>query len=220
MASRRGVWLFAFVFVALLINLPVAHTAWTRHRLAENGINTSVEVIDAEGVPDDDPEVFFVTYKFSEDIDPEQNEFSTEVDEETFTYAETSDQLQVRYLEGKPGAHVVEGQVTRRFQLVLVALGDLALLAFFILYLKFGRRDNVIRLLATSDIERSRSAAYGLSQVSGDEWVVTGEITKIVDDVVTMVTHGNQEVQVTLGEHESLVGYQQPCQVRGRELPS
>lgn len=219
MASRRGVWLFAFILVALLINLPVAHTAWTRHRIAENGITTSVEVIDAEGVPDDDPEVWFLTYRFPEEIDPERREFNAEVDEETFRFAQTSDQVEVSYLEGNPGAHVVEGQVTRRFQLVLVALGDAALLVFLFLYLRFGRRDTTLRLLATSDIERSRSEAYAVSQVSGDEWVVIGEISKIAGDVITLVSGAGREVEVTLGEHENLVGYQQPCQVRGRELP-
>src|SRR5688500_12234976 len=114
----------------MLINLPVAHSTWTRHRIAQDGIITTVEVLDAEGVPDDDPEVYFVTYRFDEDIDEEQNEYNSEVDEEAFTTARTSNQLQVRYLDGDPGAHVVEGEVRHRFVLVLLALGDLALLGF------------------------------------------------------------------------------------------
>lgn len=219
MTSRRGVWLFAFVLVAILINLPVAHTAWTRHQIAQDGIITTVEVLDAEGVPDDDPQVWFVTYRFPEDIDDERREFNAEIDEETYLTARTSNQLQVSYLEDDPGAHVVEGEVRHRFVLVLVALGDLALLVFLALFLKFGRRSSMLRLLATSDVERSRSQAYGVSQVSGDEWVVIGEITSISGDVLTLVADGGREVEVTLGEHDNAVGYQQPCEVRGRELP-
>jgi len=218
-ASRRGVWLFALACVALLINLPILYSAWINHRIAEDGITTTAEVVDAEGVPDDDPEVWIVTYKFTEEIDPDQNEYQIQVDEETFNYAKTSDLVEVRYLDGKPGAHVVKGHVSNNLLLIMVILGDLALLGFLWLYLKVGRRDSTLKLLATSDVERSRDAAYGVSQVSGDEWVVIGEINKIVGDVITLVTVGGREVQVTLAEHENLVGYQQPCQVRGRELP-
>lgn len=211
-------WLFTFVFLALLINGPIAHSAWTRHQIAEDGITTDAEVVSAEGVPNDDPTLYFVTFKFEREIDPEQREFNVEVDEATYHSARTSKQIRVRYLEDDPGANVVEGQVERKFQLVLVALADVALLVFLLLYLKFGRTGGPLRLLATSDIERTQPG-FALSQVSGDEWVVQGEIVKIVDDVVTMVSEGGRHVQVTLGEHANLVGYQQPCQVRGRELP-
>lgn len=219
MASRRGVWLFAFILVALLINLPVAHDRWTRHRIADDGRNTEVDVVKLDPVPKDDPEAWFVNYQFPEEIDPEEKTYSAQVDEETFGYADTSRRLTARYLEDDPQAHVLEGEVRNNFVLVLIALGDVALLAFFFLYLRFGRRDTTLRLLATSDIERSRSEAYAVSQVSGDEWVVIGEISKIAGDVITLVSGAGREVEVTLGEHENLVGYQQPCQVRGRELP-
>lgn len=218
MTSRRGVWLFSFVFLALLINGPTAHGAWTRHRIAEDGVTTYAEVVTAEGVPEDDPTLYFVTFTFPREIDQEQREFSVEVDEATYHYAKTSQQIQVRYLADNPGANVVAGQVERKFALVLVVLADIALLAFLVLYLRFGRREGPLRLLATSDIERTRPG-FALDQVSADEWVVTGEIVKIADDVVTMVSQGGRQVQVTLGEHENRVGYQQPAQVRGRTLP-
>ncbi len=220
MASRRGVWLFAFVLVALMINLPFAHNAWTRHKISDQGLVTTVEVVDTEPVPDaDDPKVFFISYKFPEEVDADQKQYDAEVDEETFNFARTSKQVEVQYLEDDPSAHVVQGEVRRKFPWVLLGLGDFALLVFLGLYLKFGRRDTTLKLMATSDIERSRSEMYGLSQVSADEWVVIGEISNIVGDVVTLVTEGGREVEVALAEYENKVGYQQPCQVRGRELP-
>ena len=119
------------VLVALLINLPFAHSAWTRHRIAQDGITTTVEVVDAEGVPDDDPEIWFISYQFPEEIEEDQKTYDAEVDEETWNFASTSKQVRVRYLEDNPSAHVVQGEVRRMFPWVLLGLGDLALLAFF-----------------------------------------------------------------------------------------
>lgn len=218
MASRRGVWLFSFVFLALAINGPIAYSQWQRHQIAQDGVVGTADVARTDSAPDDgDPTRFFVAFRFSKEVDPEQQEFTAEVDEETFNSADGSKLIRVRYLPDDPSANVVEGQVDRKLPYVMIAVADLCLLAFFALYWRFGRREGPLRLLATSDVERSRSA-YAVTQVSGDEWVITGEIAKIIGDVVTMVSEGGREILVTLGEHETKVGYQQPATVRGRTL--
>jgi hypothetical protein len=213
------VWVLALVAVTLLINVPIANTAWVRYRLASEGLETTATVHKAEGVPKDDPGAWFVRYSLPENIDPEGRQFSTEVDKQTFEEAKASEEVTVTYLDGKPRAHVVEGQVTRRFGLFLVGLADVVLLLMFLLYFFFGRKqDAPLALLATADVRRC-APSWTLRPVGKDEYVATGEIVDIAGDVIVLETEGGRRVRLVLGDHTNDLGYQQPAEIRGRVLP-
>jgi hypothetical protein len=97
--------------VALLINLPIAVGWWTSYRLDEVGVTTTATAKEAESLPrgSADPQKFFIGYQLPRDADPEGREFTAEIDEQTFTAAKSTRQIEVVYLEGKPGANRVDG---------------------------------------------------------------------------------------------------------------
>lgn len=218
-SARRGVWVLSFLVVTLLINVPIAHTAWTRNRIENSGIETAAHVVEAKGVPASSPGAWFVVYEFPEDIDPDKQEYTVEVDEETYHYAVTSEQVDVRYLPDDPGAHIVEGEVGNSFGLWLVAFADIALLLMLLLYVFYGRRqDAPLQLLATADVRRCKPS-WSLQQLTKDEYVATGEIVVIEDDHIVLETQGGKRIRLVLGDHANEVGYQQPAEIRGRVLP-
>ncbi len=217
--TRTGVWVLCLIVVTLLINVPIANTAWVRYQVANSGVETQATVEAAEGVPEDDPGAWFLLYSLPDDVDPEGREFNTEVDKETYEEALASKTVTVTYLEDDPGAHVVEGQVTQRFGLVMVALADVVLLLMGLLYLFFGRRqDRPLELLATADVRRCRPS-WTLVKLSHEEYVATGEIVEAADGAIVLETEGGRRVRLVLGDHTNDVGFQQPAEIRGRALP-
>lgn len=217
--TRTGVWVLCLIIVTLLINLPIANTAWVRYQVSHSGVETTATVERAEGVPADDPGAWFLLYSLPEDVDPERRQFNTEVDKETYEEALASNRVRVTYLEDNPGAHVVEGQVTRRFGLVMVALADVVLLLMGLLYLFLGRRQNLpLQLLATADVRRCRPS-WTLTKLDHDEYVATGEIVDVADDAIVLETEGGRRVRLVLADQRNDVGFQQPAEIRGRVLP-
>lgn len=218
LSARKGIWLLSLVGVTLLINLPIAQTAWNRHKLSTEGITTYAEVTHAEGVPKDDPQLWFVRFRLPEDVDAEKREFSAEVTEATYDQAVADDRLEVTYLEDDPQANTVEGAVERSMGLWLVAFADVALLLMFALYLAVGRnREKALVLLATADVRRC-APGHSITEVPGGEYLVTGDVVEIEDDAIVVESEGGRRVRLVLGDHTNEVGYQQPVEIRGREL--
>jgi hypothetical protein len=218
--TRRPVLLLALVFVAALINLPLAHHAWTDYRLDSAGLDVTADVVRTEAVPDErDARQFFVTFRMPRDADPERREFVSEVDRPAYDRARSTRTISVEYLQGSPNANRVAGSVERRIGLWMTLMGDLALLVILGLMLTVGRgrRDGLV-LLADADPVRCPPGG-AVEAIGQDEYVVRGEVVRIADGEVVLDTGGGRQVTVVLGDFVNPAGYQQPVEVRGRALP-
>lgn len=224
-ATRRtGLWLLGFVAVVLVINLPFAWTLWTRYQLAQEGVTTQAVVEqDPErtlGVPEGDPQAWYVAYRLPEDLDPAQDLHSTEVERAVFDDATATGEVEVTYLPDDPRTHVVEGQVFHRLAYVLVGFADLALLAMLLLYVFVGRKQGKELLLeALGDVERC-PPSWTMTELDDDEWLVTGEVAELFDDGLVIVSREGRRVRVRLGQWHNEIGHQQPARVRGRAVDS
>jgi hypothetical protein len=219
-SSRRGVWILTVGIVALLINLPIAHSWWTSYRLDTVGVTTTATVKEAEALPrgSADPQKFFIVYQLPREADPEGREFTAEIDEQTFTTAKSSKQIDVLYLEGKPGANRVAGSRSGSIGIWIAVLADLALVGALLLAMRFGLKpDKPLVLLATADVKRCKPM-FGVD-LDGVEYVVRGDVIEMGEGEIVVHAGAGREVRVVLGEYRNPVGYQQPAEVRGRELP-
>lgn len=206
------------VLLVLFINLPVLHSTWTQWRVDRAGVEATVPLVDHDVMtPDEDPR-YWVAFRYPEDVGPDARVWQAEVDEQTYDAVVAAGELDVRYLEGRPAAYEVEGQVRHWSGLVATLVADLVLLLVVLLLWRFGGRSRPLplRMAAIGDVERSPPGAV-LEQVEGDLWLVRGEVAGIEDDEIVLDL-GDQDVLVILDGHANPVGYQQPAQVRGRML--
>ena len=109
--------------LVFLVNLPAVDEGWTKHQVDTKGHRVTAVVIDARKLDGH----YLVDYRLPESEDPKQAKFSASVDEETFRYAESSDQLGVRMISGKPGSNRPDGLVESSLFKVIAIAGDLVL---------------------------------------------------------------------------------------------
>ncbi len=109
--SRRTNRILLVVVLVAFINLPVLHSTWTRWQVDRNGTDTVAEVVDTRVLGEDADPSYWLVFRFSDSIDPEQLPWTARVDRETFEEASAQGSVEVRVLEDRPAAHVVEGQV-------------------------------------------------------------------------------------------------------------
>jgi hypothetical protein len=215
-ASRRAAILMV-VALLLLFTLPAAWTIWNSWRLDEVGVSTEATVTRTNAVPKAKPTEFFVYYSLPADADPRRGAYVARVSEQAWQDAKATESIEATYLDGKPGVNRVKGQVRSNFGLVMIALGDLALLGMLALALKFRpTREKQLVLLATADVVRARPG-FAVEQ-DGVEHVVRGDVVKIGDGEIALHVGEGTEVRVVLGEYRNPVGYQQPAEVRGRRF--
>lgn len=218
-AQSRGAVFLCVGLLALLVNAALLFSLWTDWRLDRSGVRTTAEVLETTTVPENsaDPQKFYVKYQLPAEADGEQKDFSAEVDESTWHEADLSGEIEVTYLQGRPGANRVEGQVTGTLMFWLVGLCDLVLLFFAAMAWKFAPRpEKPLVLLATADVQRAKP---GFSvRPEGDEMVVVGDVLRIEDGRVVIHVGNDAEVTIVLGEYQNPVGYQQAAEARGRVL--
>ncbi|MFL6002001.1 MAG: hypothetical protein ACJ72P_04245 [Nocardioides sp.] len=219
--SRRTNRILLVVVLVAFINLPVLHSTWTRWQVERNGTDTSAQVVPERTRvldADDDP-AYWVTFRFDETIDPDQLEWPAQVDRETFEEARAQGSVEVRVLEDRPAAHIVEGQIRNPLGWIITLVADAIILIILLLaWRSRGRgRPVPIRIAAIGDVERCPPGAV-LEQIEGDLYLVRGEVTGIDGDEI-VVDAGERDVLVILDGHLNPVGYQQPAEVRGRIVP-
>lgn len=213
---RRTRRVLLVVVMVLFINLPLAHSTWTRWRVERSGAEVTAEVVDDRVLGSDDDPQYWVLFRFPERVDPERSTWSAEVDRLTYETAVAAGEIDARVLEDQPAAYQVEGQVRHWFGLVTTLVADLALLAVVGLAWRYGRRTAVeaVRISAVSDLEACPPGAV-LEQVEGSLYLVRGEVSSVTDEEVVLHL-GDREVVVVLDGHRNPVGLRQPAQVRGR----
>lgn len=217
--QSRGAVFLCIGLLALLVNAALLFSLWTDWRLDRAGVRTTAEVLETTTIPENsaDPDKFYVKYQLPREADEEQQDFSAEVDSSTWHEADVTGEIEATYLQGRPGANRVEGQVTGSLMLWLVGLCDLVLVFFGVMAWKFAPRpEKPLVLLATADVKRSRP---GFSvHPAGDEFVVVGDVLRIEEGRVVIHVGNEAEVTIVLGEYQNPVGYQQPAEARGRVL--
>lgn len=217
LGSSRGTAIAITVVFMALITLPVAWSAWNGWRLDKVGVRTDAVVADTHGVPQEDPERFFVRYTLPQDAEERGGSYIAQVDRSAWEAARASQKIPATYLQGKPGVNRVDGQVTNRLGLWMTIVADLALAAMLVLAMKFRPvREKQLVLLAGADVVRTRLEAGVVDD--GTEYVVRGEVVKIGDGEIVLYVGPDREVRVVLGEYRNPVGYQQPAEVRGRRI--
>jgi len=218
--SRRATRVLLVIVLVAFINLPVLHSTWTRWQVQRNGTDTTAEVVPERTRvldADDDP-AYWVTFRFDESIDPDRLEWPAQVDQETFEEANAQDSVDVRVLEDRPAAHIVEGEVRNPLGYIITLIADVILLAILLLVWRGrSRRPMPIRIAAIGDVERCPPGSV-LEQIEGDLYLVRGEVTGLDGDEIVLDA-GERDVLVVLDGHHNPVGYQQPAQVRGRIVP-
>lgn len=125
------------VFVAVvLVNLPLAHQAWTERRIADRGQLVEAVVTDAQVVRGRN----FVDYRLPKSVDPEQTTFSARLDDATYAVARDVERLEVRVVPGEPEANRAVGDVGNSILLFIALFGDAILLLFVATLFVRGRR--------------------------------------------------------------------------------
>ena len=217
--SRRTNRILLVAVLIAFINLPVLHSTWTRWQVQRNGTDTVADVADTRVLGDEADPSYWVVFRFSEDIDPQQLAWSAQVEREVFQEADAEGAIDVRVLESRPAAHIVEGQIRNPLGWIITFVADAIILAILLLaWRSRGRMRPVpIRIAAIGDVERCPPGAI-LEQIEGDLYLVRGEVTGIDGDEI-VVDAGERDVLVILDGHQNPVGYQQPAEVRGRIVP-
>jgi hypothetical protein len=216
--SRRTNRILLVVVLIGFINLPVLHSTWTRWQVQRNGTDTTAEVVDTRVLGAEDDPSYWLVFRFHESIDPRQTPWTAQVDQDTFEEARAADAVEVRVLEDRPAAHIVEGAIRNPLGYFITLLADVVLLAILLLVRRARQRRPVpIRLAAIGDVERC-PPGQALEQIEGDLYLVRGEVTGLDGDEI-VVDAGERDVLVILDGHHNPVGYQQPAQVRGRIVP-
>ena len=212
--TGRRVAPFLVAFAALVINLPMAHSAWYGWRLDRNGVETEATVVETRRVPPDGDGKYIVEFRFDREIDPEQKVWFVQVDDDTYERAATDDVIGVRVLLERPATYEADGQQTSAVPWVITLLGDVMLLGIALLYWRTRPSGEQLHLVATADVERCKPKP-SIQRLDDGSYVVCGEVTGI-EDAAIVLDLGDQTVRVELDGYANPVGYQQPARVTGR----
>lgn len=140
---RRRQSLAVLALVVVLVNAPLVLSTWTNLRVSSAGTDVSAEVTAARNLGTDAEPRWWLSYRFPQDVDPEQGTWAAEVDGDTWAAAEDSGSVTVRVLEGEPSRHTVSGEVRSWAGLWSTVIADAILAAVLVLVWRarvLGRR--------------------------------------------------------------------------------
>lgn len=210
MSSGRRRSAFVLLLLAVVVNLPLVHSTWTGAKVERSGEDVTAAVVDHQA-PD------WLSFRFAEEVDPDQRTWSVEVDDATYDAAVTTGRLEVRVLDGDPSAHRVDGAVESRVPLVVTAVADAVLLLLVLLVWRFGGRlRSSLRAIALADVERCKPEIL-LERLQAEDYLVRGEVLEVGPDRV-VIDLGNRTIEVLLDGHRNPVGHQQSAEVRARMI--
>lgn len=206
--------LLLVAFAALVINLPLAHSAYYGWRLDRGGVETVAAVVDTRRVPPGEDGDYVVEFRFDIGIDPEQKVWFAQVDAATYDRAEADAEIGVRVLPSRPATHEADGQEKGSLPWVVTLLGNAMLIGIAWVYWRFRPSGRQLHLVAVADVERCKPQS-SIERLEDGRYVVCGEVSEIEGDAIVLDL-GEQTVRVELDGHANEVGYQQPARVVGR----
>src|SRR4029079_227652 len=99
-----------FVVVMLVaLTFPFVTAFATRAQIERSGVDVTATVLETNKHGD----AHIVAFRLPEKIDPDQVNYSTEVDQATYEKAAASKEIGVRVLDDRPEGHRVEGEIRR-----------------------------------------------------------------------------------------------------------
>lgn len=126
----------ALLLAAFLVNLPVAHEAWTGHRIDAHGRQV-VGTVRATHLYRGER---FVDFRLPVTVDPSRATFSARLDPAAYDAARRTGEVEVRVVPGDPAANRVAGEVQSHLFTVVAVLGDVILLLVAIALWRRDRR--------------------------------------------------------------------------------
>jgi hypothetical protein len=126
------------LIVGVLVNLPMAHQAWTGHRIDQDGREVEAVVTRMETVNGS----HLVDYHLPASLDGKRKPttYSARVDDATYDTARQTKRLAVRAVPGKLSLNRVDGEVSNNILVVIGIVADFVLLAVVLLMFLRGRR--------------------------------------------------------------------------------
>lgn len=207
------------VLMVAFINLPLLHSTWTRAKVERSGTVVTATVADHRVTDHDGEDRYWLAFTFPEDVDPDQEVWPVEVEEDVYDDAVATERVEVRVLPDSPATFRVEGQQTSGLVLGLTIFADVVIVGMILLTWRFGgslgRRRPDLRMVATDDVRLCKPGSE-LERV-GDLWLAKGEVLERTDDTVVLDL-GDRRVVVELAGYANPVGYQQPAQAVGRMI--
>lgn len=208
MSSGRRRSAFLLLLLAVVVNLPLAHSTWTDAKVERSGVEVAATVVDHR-----DPG--WLSFTFPTTVDPGHRTWTAEVDEATYADAVGSGRLQVRVLEDDPAAYRATGAVESRVPLVATGVADAVLLMLGLSMWRLGGRlRSGLHAVALGDVERCAPEIL-LERLHAEDYLVRGEVLEVGPDRVVLDL-GNRTIEVLLDGHRNPVGHQQAAQVRAR----
>ncbi len=201
------------LLAAVLVNLPLAHSTWTNHRLDVDGLQTNATVTDVRAIEKSGTTRYYVTWHFEDEREPE---YSTEVTRAGYQQAQSTDELTVEYLPGnrsanRPAAHTGSSAVAW----IITGVAD-AMIAVMVILMLWVRRHQRFEIMATADVVRCKPPEV-VEELGGDMVLVRGEVVEIEEGHLVLTCLGRR-IDVDLGDYANPIGHQQYAEVRGRRV--
>ena len=202
------------IFVGVMLvapHLPARHHAG--HPRADRALRCRR---DRHRRPDDDERGrLLVAFRLPEDIDPDQDTYSAEVDQATYEKAGASKEIGVRVLEDRPEAHRVEGEIRSKAPYVMVAVADALVLGVGLWWVRHGRRRPTVLIRANSPLEPADPDEPGsIARQPDDAYEAVGTVLS-ADDAEVVLDIGERRVVITLAGYENPVPVGSPARARG-----
>ncbi len=201
-----------FVVVMLVaLTFPFVTAFATRAQIERSGVDVTATVIETTRNGD----AYLVAFRLPEKIDPDQVNYSTEVDQATYEKAAASKEIGVRVLEDRPDAHRVEGEIRSKAPYVMVAVADALVLAVGLWWVRVGRRRPTVLIRANSPLEPADPDEAGsLARQPDDAYEAVGTVLS-ADDAEVVLDIGERQVVVTLAGYENPVPVGSHARARG-----
>ena len=143
-ARTRRLNLVVVMLVAL--TFPFVTALATRAQIERSGVDVTATVIETTKNGD----AYLVAFRLPEEIDPDQVNYSAEVDQATYEKAAASKEIGVRVLEDRPEAHRVEGEIRSKAPYVMAAVAFALVLAVGLWWVRVGRRRPTVLIRANA----------------------------------------------------------------------
>jgi hypothetical protein len=201
-----------FVVVMLVVlTFPLVTSLVSRAQIERSGVDVTATVLQTTRNGD----AYLVAFRLPEEIDPDQDVYSAEVDRATYEKAADTKEIGVRVLEDRPGAHRVEGEIRSRAPYVMVAVADAIVLVVGLWWVRHGRRRPTVRIRANSPLEPADPDGAGsLARQPDDAYEAVGTVLS-ADDAEVVLDLGERRVIVTLAGYANPVPVGSPARARG-----
>ncbi len=204
--GRRTRRILVVVVALFVINAPYVLYRYQLHRVATDGVQVTATVVSSSEVGDD----VLLDLRFPTSVDPDQKSRQARVDATAGAEAVAAGEVEVRVLEGHPGAFSLEGQQRGHGALILTLGADVVIVLLLLLRWRLGGRIRRPALVAVAlgDVEEGEEGSL-LDKREDGTYVINGEVSEAGSDQL-VITLRDRDVTVHLR------GYVNPVDVGGR----